>query len=69
MRSGALFEDSEEYWQLPGQEGSAGDRQKAEKDVEEWAVDSLCCVFGDVCFKLQSQTSLNNLSGETFGDL
>ncbi len=32
-------------------------------DVEEWAVGSMCFVFGDVCFKLQSHTSLNILSG------
>lgn len=63
MRSGALFEDREEYWQLPLQEASVGDWQKAAIDVEEKAVDSMGFVFGDVGFKLQSQTSWNILPG------
>lgn len=57
--SGALFEDREEYWQLPLQEGSAGDWQKAAIDVEE-SVRTACARLWR-CLLLTP--SLNNLSG------
>lgn len=53
MRSEALFEDREEYWQLPPQEGSVGDWQEAALDMEEDETGSMCFMFSDVCFEFQ----------------
>lgn len=47
MRSEALFEDREEYWQLPPQEGSVGDWQEAALDMEEEEMGSMCFIFSD----------------------
>ena len=59
VRSSALFEDREEYWQLPLHEGSAGGWQEAAVCVEEYSV--LC--LWRCLLQLPLQTGLNPLSG------